>query len=184
MLAPSPFLSWLLNLLDVYFAGPNLIWVAFLEAVMIAFAYGVATFVEDLVEMTRLAGLRRAAPLFYVFYYVLTPGALGGVSPHTLYVNPQLLIMTLLEFKWLTTKSGAAHFEAWADYIGTALSSPIYLVLPPPSPYRSCLLSLGWCSSSGARTQPQWYTPSPPLHLPPAAPHQPVEEARTQAEQD
>jgi len=110
---------WLLNLLDVYFAGPNLIWVAFLEAVMIAFAYGVATFVEDLVEMTRLAGLRRAAPLFYVFYYVLTPGALGG-----------LLIMTLLKFKWLTTKSGAAHFEAWADYIGTALSSPIYLIVP------------------------------------------------------
>ena len=33
----------------------------------------------------------------------------------------------------------------------------------PPSPCRSCLLSLGWCSSNAARTQPQWYTPSPLL---------------------
>ena len=33
----------------------------------------------------------------------------------------------------------------------------------PPSSCRSCLLSLGWCSSNAARTQPQWYTPSPLL---------------------
>ena len=87
MVAPSesPLLRWVLGLLDHYFAGPNLIWVVFLEAVMIAYTYGVATFVEDLVEMTRLPVLRRAAPVFYVFYYVLTPGALGVVSPHTLH---------------------------------------------------------------------------------------------------
>ena len=91
MVAPSesPLLRWVFSLLDRYFAGPNLIWVVFLEAVMIAYTYGVATFVEDLVEMTRLPVLRRAAPVFYVFYYVLTPGALGVVSPHTLYARPR-----------------------------------------------------------------------------------------------
>ena len=46
---------------------------------MIAFFYGVPTFINDLVEITRSEALGRLRPLFYIVYYLLTPAALAGV---------------------------------------------------------------------------------------------------------
>ena len=72
--------SYLITLLDKYCANPSLIWVVLLEAIMLAIFYGLPTFIDDLVEITRSAALDRAWPLFYVFYYFLTPGALAAVK--------------------------------------------------------------------------------------------------------
>ena len=76
-----PLLSYLIDLIDKYCAGPSLIWVVFLEAVMVAFFYGVPTFINDLVEITRSEAVGRAWPLFYVFFFFLTPASLALVSP-------------------------------------------------------------------------------------------------------
>ena len=51
----------------------------FLEAVMVAFFYGVQTFINDLVEITRSKALGRAWPLFYCVYYFVTPASLALV---------------------------------------------------------------------------------------------------------
>ena len=75
-------LSYIVDLIDVYYGGPTLIWVAFLEAVMVAFFYGVPTFVNDLVEITRSEALARSWPVFYLFYYFLTPAALTVATSH------------------------------------------------------------------------------------------------------
>ena len=72
-------LSYLIDLIDIYCGGPSLIWVVFLEAIMVAFFYGVPTFINDLVEITRSEALGRARPLFKIVYYLLTPAALAGV---------------------------------------------------------------------------------------------------------
>ena len=74
-------LSYLLELIDTYYGGPSLIWVVFLEAVMIAFFYGVPTFINDLVEITRSEAIGRAWPLFYLVYCFVCPAALALVSP-------------------------------------------------------------------------------------------------------
>ena len=50
-----------------------------LEAVMVAFFYGVQTFIDDLVEITRSKALGRAWPLFYFVYYFVTPASLALV---------------------------------------------------------------------------------------------------------
>ena len=72
-------LSHIVDLIDHYYAGPTLIYIVFLEVVMIAVFYGVPTFINDLVEITRSEALGRLRPLFYIVYYFLTPAALAGV---------------------------------------------------------------------------------------------------------
>ena len=74
-------LSYLIDLIDTYCGGPSLIWVVFLEAVMIAFFYGVPNFIKDLVEITRSEAVERAWPLFYLVYCFVCPAALALVSP-------------------------------------------------------------------------------------------------------
>ena len=54
----------------------------FLEAIMVAFFYGVPTFIDDLVEITRSEAVGRAWPIFYLVYYFLTPGALAMVKSY------------------------------------------------------------------------------------------------------
>ena len=49
---------------------------------MVAFFYGVPTFINDLVEITRSEAVGRAWPLFYLVYYFLTPGALAMVKSY------------------------------------------------------------------------------------------------------
>ena len=71
--------TYLVDLIDYYCGGPSLIWVGFLEAVMVAFFYGVHTFINDLVEITRSKALGRAWPLFYCVYYFVTPASLALV---------------------------------------------------------------------------------------------------------
>ena len=69
----------LVDIIDYYCGGPSLIWGVFLEAGMVAFFYGVQTFVNDLVEITRSKALGRAWPLFYFVYYFVTPASLALV---------------------------------------------------------------------------------------------------------
>ena len=49
-------LSYLIDLIDTYCGGPSLIWVVSLE---VAFFYGVPTFINDLVEITRSEAVGR-----------------------------------------------------------------------------------------------------------------------------
>ena len=71
---------YLVDIIDKYCGGPSLIWVVFLEAIMVAFFYGVYTFIDDLVEITRSKTLRRAWRLFYLVYYSITPISLALVK--------------------------------------------------------------------------------------------------------
>ena len=75
-------LSYLIDVFDLYCGGVSLIWVVFLEAIMVAFFYGVPTFINDLVEITRSEAVARAWPLFYLVYYFLTPVALAVVMSY------------------------------------------------------------------------------------------------------
>ena len=62
---------------------------------MVAFFYGVPTFINDLVEITRSEAVGRAWPLFYLVYYFLTPATLAGV----------LLLLQLTILHWLMFKN-------------------------------------------------------------------------------
>ena len=107
---------------------------------MVAFFYGVPTFINDLVEITRSDAVGRAWPLFYLVYYFLTPATLAGVDSYSINadqfyrmpienVPSQLLGMTIWDWQWRSDNDPTAY-EPWADVVGSLLVSPA-LLLPP-----------------------------------------------------